>query len=47
MEQPEAHDDDVKLPEDRVEDLEPTDDDAEDVRGGIIQKAGGGNLKAD
>ena len=39
--------DEVQLPDDAVEDLEPTEDEAADVTGGIVQKAGGGNLKAD
>ena len=37
----------VQLPDEPVADLEPTDDEAADVTGGIVEKAGGGNLKAD
>jgi len=35
-ERDERSDDELKLPEDRVEDLEPAQDEAADVKGGII-----------
>jgi hypothetical protein len=35
-ERDERTDDELKLPEDRVEDLEPGEDEAADVKGGII-----------